>query len=92
MIQRNCVHGIQGNRHYFLIFLWVELAAMLLGAGVAAMRLNAALSSPASGDVVPWAALFLLVDVVVGISVAALAVTQVSSVESLHLCVPPHWS
>ena len=65
---------------------------MLLGAGVAAVRLNAALGSPAFWGCGTMGCPFLLVDVVVGISVAALAVTQVSSMESLHPCVPPHWS
>ena len=73
----NCIG--QGNRHLFLAFLWVELVAMVMVAGTAALRLHhiARRWGPATSDAVPWAVGFIIVDIIVLGSVAALAITQV---------------
>ena len=81
----------QGNRHLFLAFLWVELCAMVGVAGVTALRLHhvARRRGHDPHGALPWALAFLVVDVVVLGSVAALAITQVFTLPSpasdLHL-------
>ncbi|CAD7697307.1 unnamed protein product [Ostreobium quekettii] len=76
----------KGNRHYFLIFLWLELAAMVIGAIIAFVRLRQGVSMPhghgsmGKSPWMGWVIGFLAVDVFVGISVAALAVTQASQI------------
>eukprot|EP00803_Ostreobium_quekettii_P002329 evm.model.scf_1774.5 EVM.evm.TU.scf_1774.5 scf_1774:27209-33158(+) len=76
----------KGNRHYFLIFLWVELVAMVVSTIVAFVRLHQVMSMHHSHNPVNktppigWVVGFLAVDIFVGISVAALAVTQASQV------------
>lgn len=76
----NCVG--KGNRHLFLIFLWLELFAMLISAGVTCFRLHQAyvLDSWVEVSGVPWMILFVIVDGFVLMSVGALAVTQGSQI------------
>ena len=74
----------KGNRHYFLTFLWIELAAMTITGVVTIIRLQQLMSGPHARSYrapgMGWVIGFLAVDVFVGISVAALAVTQASQV------------
>lgn len=76
----NCVG--KGNRHFFLIFLWLELGAVATSAVVTFARMHAAmkLSTNPSGLVLVWPVLFVVVDVFLLISVAALAIAQASQV------------
>lgn len=69
----------KGNRHYFLIFLWVELLAMVSGAIVGIAQIADQLGGHYTSDIV-WVFVFEAVDIFVGISVAALAIAQASQV------------
>lgn len=81
----NCI-GL-GNRHYFTIFLWLELAAIVVAAGVAAARLHWSGHGLADGSAaVTWTAVFLVVDIFLGVSVGALAVTQVIFITLPFIC------
>ncbi|KAG2495455.1 hypothetical protein HYH03_006401 [Edaphochlamys debaryana] len=71
----------KGNRHLFLAFLWVALYAMVCSAVVGIIQLNRHVGSTRwrpSGLV--WMIVFEVVDVFVGLSVAALAIAQASQV------------
>ena len=83
----------KGNRHLFLIFLWLELGAVGVSAGTAVMRIHAALSmtgsvagSTATGGSVTssvgliFPVIFVVFDFFLLISVAALAIAQASQV------------
>lgn len=77
----------KGNRHWFLIFLWLELAAIGLSAAVAVARIHAALAARggggeegASGFGVALPVVFVVFDVFLLISVAVLAIAQASQV------------
>ena len=68
------------NRHTFLLFLWLELYALLaaLGCGVAAAR--AYVGAAFWSDRLGWVIGFVIVDGFVAISVAVLAVAQAGQV------------
>jgi palmitoyltransferase len=77
----------KGNRHLFLIFLWFEFGAVLLGASTAIARIHTGLvaSAESSTGEMPGSALilpviFVVFDVFLLISVAALAIAQASQV------------
>lgn len=74
----------KGNRHYFLVFLWIELFAMFTTGVVAVSRLQQLLSGSHRHSHqnlgVGWVVGFLVVDIFVGISVAALAFSQSSQI------------
>ena len=74
----------KGNRHLFLAFLWLELGAIAASAGVAIARLSAAVRGAGddapSGLVLLWPLAFIVVDLFLLLSVAALAVAQASQV------------
>lgn len=74
----------KGNRHLFLAFLWLELGAIAASAGVAIARLSAAVrgvgDDAPSGLVLLWPLAFIVVDLFLLLSVAALAVAQASQV------------
>ncbi|KAK9823611.1 hypothetical protein WJX72_004215 [[Myrmecia] bisecta] len=80
----NCIG--KGNRHYFVAFLWLELVALVASAGVAIVRIHSAVraaswaSAGAGGGGIQWAIFFVILDIFVLISVAALAITQASQV------------
>ena len=76
----NCVG--KGNRHLFLIFLWLELFAMLISAVVTCFRLHQAYKRDSWVEVtgIPWMILFVILDGFVLMSVGALAVTQASQI------------
>jgi hypothetical protein len=76
----NCVG--KGNRHLFLIFLWLELFAMLISAVVTCFRLHQAykLDSWVEVSGIPWMIMFVILDGFVLMSVGALAVTQGSQI------------
>ncbi|GAB4817761.1 hypothetical protein N2152v2_004807 [Parachlorella kessleri] len=76
----NCVG--KGNRHFFLIFLWLELGAIAASALVAVARIHAAvrLGGNPSGLTLAWPIMFIVVDVFLLLSVAALAIAQASQV------------
>eukprot|EP00884_Botryococcus_braunii_P011955 jgi/Botrbrau1/20760/Bobra.0461s0002.1 len=68
----------KGNRGLFLAFLWVELVATVIAGTVAAVRTFAAAAHPTA--VVHWAVIFVVLDIIVGLSVFALALTQLTQV------------
>lgn len=71
----NCIGA--GNRHLFALFLWLEMGAILVAAGLAAARLRWGGQNMGEGAMT-WTAVFLVVDVFLGLSVGALSVTQVA--------------
>eukprot|EP00210_Caulerpa_lentillifera_P009450 g9011.t1 len=70
----------KGNRHYFMIFLWLEMIAMIISGIIAIGRIHLHVNTKDShsDDHIGWLIGFLVVDVMLGISVAALACTQAS--------------
>ena len=72
----------KGNRHLFLIFLWLELFAMIMSAAVTCVRLHQVYALDSWMDVsgIPWMILFVVADGFVALSVGALAVTQASQI------------
>jgi palmitoyltransferase len=70
----------KGNRHIFLLFLWLELYALLASLVVAVLQLHYAIQSGLWTDRLVWVMVFLIVDAFVGISVAVLAVAQAAQV------------
>ncbi len=64
------------NRALFLLFLWLELGALVITAVVGAVRLHAATRHRHAGSAVAWGAAFLVVDCFLVLSVGALAITQ----------------
>lgn len=71
----------KGNRHWFLLFLLFEMYAQIVTAavGIACIRLNFGLDGWGASRMV-WMLVFEIIDVFVGISVAALAIAQASQV------------
>ena len=67
------------NRRLFLAFLWAELAAMIIVAWVAVLRVRhvARRQGPDPTRGLPWALGFIVSDLFVMLGVAALAITQV---------------
>jgi palmitoyltransferase len=80
----NCI-GL-GNRHFFVLFLFLELVAIIDAAVVAGARLRWSGLSLSEGGAVTWSAVFLVIDVFLGMSVGALFITQVRA--TLSLTVP----
>lgn len=73
----------KGNRHYFLIFLWLELGAIIASGVTVVAALHRALkASNETGVGVPIVGpiVFVIFNVVLLISVAALAIAQASQV------------
>mmetsp|Transcript_8985 Transcript_8985/g.19267 ORF Transcript_8985/g.19267 Transcript_8985/m.19267 type:complete len:550 (+) Transcript_8985:348-1997(+) len=71
----------KGNRHYFIVFLWLELYAMVVSAVVGIIQIQRHLHmnnwDPSN---LLWIVIFEVVDIFVGIGVAALAIAQASQV------------
>lgn len=71
----------KGNRHLFLAFLCVALYAMVVSATVGVIQINRHVSAHYwRPDSLVWMIVFEVVDVFVGLSVAALAIAQASQV------------
>ncbi|GIL66775.1 hypothetical protein Vafri_20284 [Volvox africanus] len=71
----------KGNRHLFLAFLWVALYAMVVSAVVGIIQINRHVKATYwRPDSLVWMILFEVMDVFVGLSVAALAIAQASQV------------
>jgi palmitoyltransferase len=70
----------KGNRHTFLVFLWLELYALLASCGVAVGQLRGAVLAGAWGERLVWVLAFLVIGGFVSISVAVLAIAQASQV------------
>lgn len=72
----------KGNRHLFMIFLWLELFAMVISAVVTCIRLHQVYDLASWVDVsgIPLMILFVVVDGFVLLSVGALAITQASQI------------
>eukprot|EP01025_Chloroclados_australasicus_P055875 TRINITY_DN6862_c0_g1_i10.p1 TRINITY_DN6862_c0_g1~~TRINITY_DN6862_c0_g1_i10.p1 ORF type:complete len:578 (+),score=56.76 TRINITY_DN6862_c0_g1_i10:127-1860(+) len=68
----------KGNRHYFIIFLWLEVVAMSSGEGVAIVRLGQVGGSSMVGGqaALVWTLIFVIFDAFMLISVLVLAITQ----------------
>lgn len=76
----------KGNRHLFVIFLWLEFGAVITSAGIALVRIHGAVtrSTPAGHEVstlgLALPVIFVVFDFFLLISVAALAIAQGSQV------------
>ena len=70
----------KGNRGIFLLFLWLELYALLGSLVVAVLQMHNTIQSGLWTDRLVWVMVFLIVDAFVGISVAVLAVAQAAQV------------
>lgn len=74
----------RGNRHYFLGFLWLELGAILVSTLVAVVRIHEAVTAahkqPGATLMLFGPVVFVVFDVFLLISVAALAIAQASQV------------
>jgi hypothetical protein len=70
----------KGNRHLFLVFLWLELYALLTSCGVAVWQTRAAVAAGIWSERLVWIVVFLVLSAFVSISVAVLAVAQASQV------------
>lgn len=71
----------KGNRHLFLTFLWIALYSMATSAVVGVIQINRHLSvSRWRPGALVWMIVFEVLDVFVGLSVAALAIAQASQV------------
>eukprot|EP00775_Hariotina_reticulata_P006397 gene6397-6628_t len=70
----------KGNRHLFLVFLWLELYALLTSCGVAVWQTRAAVAAGVWSEQLVWIVVFLVLSAFVSISVAVLAVAQASQV------------
>jgi ankyrin repeat protein len=77
----------KGNRHLFLIFLWFEFGAVLLSAITAIARIHSGLAAAAAtpagqlpGSALVTPVIFVIFDVFLLISLAALAIAQASQV------------
>jgi len=74
----------QGNRHYFLVFLWMELAAIVVSGVTVVVSLHRAIRISKEQGIGTFAIigpiLFVVFDFILVISVAALAIAQSSQV------------
>ena len=72
----------KGNRHYFLVFLWLELGAIMSSAATVITCLHSALnlSSNTTNFSVLGPIIFVIFDLLLLVSVAALAIAQASQV------------
>ncbi len=68
------------NRHTFLVFLWLELYALLSSLACAVVAARAYVTAGFWSDRLAWIIGFVIVDAFVAISVAVLAVAQASQV------------
>lgn len=68
------------NRHTFLVFLWLELYALLAALGCAVTALRAYVTAGYWADRLGWVIGFIVIDGFVAISVAVLSVAQASQV------------
>lgn len=76
----NCIG--KGNRHYFVVFLWLELLALLTAAGVTIGRIHHVVSSATAvgSAYMLWPVVVLVAVVFLLISVGTLAISQASQV------------
>eukprot|EP00877_Chromochloris_zofingiensis_P000754 jgi/Chrzof1/1067/Cz01g38320.t1 len=70
----------KGNRHLFLVFLWLELYALLVSVTLAVVRLRHQVLSGTWSNNLAWTMVFVIIDGFVSISVAVLAIAQASQV------------
>lgn len=73
----------KGNRHLFVIFLWLELGAIALSTGTAIARIHFSMvqaPEQAAGLALLWPVVFIVFDLILLISVAALSIGQLSQV------------
>jgi hypothetical protein len=68
------------NRHTFLVFLWLELYALLSSVGCAVAALRAYITFQFWSDRMAWVIGFVIIDAFITISVAVLSVAQASQV------------
>eukprot|EP01026_Neomeris_dumetosa_P032414 TRINITY_DN2572_c0_g1_i16.p1 TRINITY_DN2572_c0_g1~~TRINITY_DN2572_c0_g1_i16.p1 ORF type:complete len:523 (-),score=66.82 TRINITY_DN2572_c0_g1_i16:288-1745(-) len=68
----------KGNRHYFIIFLWLEVVAMAVGEGIAVIRLGqvGGVTLPGGKPALVWTLIFVVFNAFMLIGVLVLAVTQ----------------
>lgn len=75
---------MQGNRHYFLIFLWLELGAIVASGVTVVISLHRAIRISNEQNISSFAIigpiLFVVFDLILVVSVAALAIAQASQV------------
>ncbi len=71
----------KGNRHWFIIFLWMELYAFLVSCIIGAIQIQRHMNGNGwSASSLVWMIVFEAVDAFVGLSTCALAVAQASQV------------
>uniref|UniRef100_A0A7R9V718 S-acyltransferase n=1 Tax=Chlamydomonas euryale TaxID=1486919 RepID=A0A7R9V718_9CHLO len=71
----------KGNRHFFLVFVWLELYGMIISAIVGLVQIQAHLhTNRINMSTMAWLVGFEVVDVFVLIATAALAIAQASQV------------
>lgn len=74
----------KGNRHYFLIFLWLELGAIAVSGATVVMSLHSAIRISNARGVgtfsIAGPIIFVCFDLILLVSVAALAIAQASQV------------
>eukprot|EP00798_Chlamydomonas_sp_ICE-L_P004755 gene4755-34505_t len=69
----------KGNRHYFILFLWMELYAVTVSAIIAAIQMRGHMGGDSwDAYTLTWIIFFLVLDLFVGLSVAAMAIAQAS--------------
>jgi hypothetical protein len=71
---------VQGNRHLFLVFLWLEFYALVTSVSVGASQLRGAVLAGIWSERLAWITFFLIIGAFVSISVGVLAVAQASQV------------
>lgn len=78
----NCIG--KGNRHLFLVFLWLEMGAVVISAITAVVRVHGVtLDPPDSGGnnlSLLWPVMFVVFDLFLLVSLAALGIAQASQV------------
>jgi len=70
----------KGNRHLFLVFLWLELYALITSVSVGISQLRGAVLGGIWNERLGWITFFLILGAFVSISVGVLAVAQASQV------------
>ncbi|KAL6749488.1 ankyrin repeat-containing domain protein [Haematococcus lacustris] len=71
----------KGNRHWFILFLWLELYGLATSAIITCIIIHAhAASETWDTSRMAWMVAFVVADLFVGVSVAALAVAQASQI------------
>eukprot|EP00798_Chlamydomonas_sp_ICE-L_P014668 gene14669-20703_t len=67
----------KGNRHYFIVFLWLQLYAMVVSAIVCAIQIRGHMKGESWDPYsLSWMIFFEALDALLGLSVAALAIAQ----------------